>query len=314
MTGVSFIITVYDKLPYLPFVLAAVRRQRGAFAAEYVIVDDGSRDGSLDAIRELTRGWDNCKIITQQNAGSSAAMNTAVAAATLDHLKLVDADDVLAPDATRRLLDALTRSGAVLAIGNDAPYVPGQPIDWAKDSGAAYEIIRQPLRRMLRSNTLMNPSMMLLRRRDYLRVGGADESVCCQDYSIALPLAQLGDFVRLPAVVCRQPVTAPGRLTDNQARILHDVTMALAHFVERHPELAPRDRAYAVRRAATRAMLWARRHGDTAAVLRFAALAAAARLGAVRDPGRAILGCCTAFGYQPGGGPGKSCARRGPSL
>jgi glycosyltransferase involved in cell wall biosynthesis len=299
LTGVSFIITVYNKLPYLPVVLSAVRGQRGSFASEYVIVDDGSRDGSLDAVHELTRGWGNCTILTQKNAGSSAAMNAAVAAATLEHLKLVDADDVLAPDATQRLLDALTRSGAVLAIGSDAPYVLGQPIEWPDESDAPYQVIHRPLRRMLHSNTLMNPSMMLLRRADYLRVGGADETVCCQDYSIALPLAQLGDFVRLPAVVCLQPVAAPGRLTDNQARILHDVTMALGHFVERHPELSARERAYAVRRAAGRAMLWAKRHGDVGAALRFAALSTAARLGAVRDPARAILGCCDAFGYRP---------------
>jgi glycosyltransferase involved in cell wall biosynthesis len=300
LPGVSFILTVYNKLPYLPDVLAAVRRQRGDFAREYVIVDDGSTDGSLDFLRRATVDWENCRVIAQENAGSSAAMNAAVAAATLDYLKLVDADDVLAPNGTRRLLEAMTESGAVLAVGGGDVYELGQTFDWTGDDAAvAWQRLRAPLREMLRGNTLMNPTAMLLRREDYLRVGGADEDVCCQDYSIALPLAQLGDFVYVPAVIALQPVSAPGRLTDNQARILHDVTMALGHFVERHPELSAGERAYAVRRAAVRALLWARRHGTTSDAMRYALLSVAARVNAVRDPARAILRCCDAFGYRP---------------
>ena len=61
MIGVSFIITVYNKRPYLTDVLAAVRGQRGDFNREYVIVVDGSTDGSLDLMRDLTAGWENCR-------------------------------------------------------------------------------------------------------------------------------------------------------------------------------------------------------------------------------------------------------------
>jgi glycosyltransferase involved in cell wall biosynthesis len=299
VTGVAFIITVYNKRPFLPDVLSAVRSQHGEFAREYIIVDDGSTDGSLDLVRQITAGWENCRIIAQQNRGSSAAMNTAVAAASLPYLKLVDADDVLAPSATSRLLTALRESGAVLAIGSGTFYESGQTLAWPDDDAPVrWEPIRAPLRRMLHSNTLMNPTVMMLLREDYLRVGGADEAVCCQDYSVALPLAQLGDFVFVPAVIARQPIAAPGRLTDNQARILHDVTMALAHFVARHPELSADERAYAVQRAATRAALWARRHGRLADVLRFGLLSGAARIRAVPHPARAILRCCDAFGYR----------------
>ena len=300
VSGVSFIVTIYNKRPFLPQVLAAVRGQLGDFAREYVIVDDGSTDGSLALVRELTADWEDCRIVAQENRGSSGAMNAAVAAATLPYLKLVDADDVLAPNATRWLLDAMTESGAVLAIGQDAPYELGQAIDWPEgDEPPEWRRIAAPLKEMLRTNALMNPTMMLLRRDDYLGVGGADEAVCCQDYSLALPLAQRGDFVQVPAVVCCIPVAAPGRLMDNQARILHDITMALGHFVERHPELSAADKAYAVRRAASRAMLWARRHGQFAAALRYLALSGAARLNVVSDPARAILRCCDAFGYRP---------------
>lgn len=300
MDGVSFIVTVYNKRPFLPAVLAAIYGQQGEFGREYVFVDDGSTDGSLEFLRDATNGWANCRIIAQENRGASAAMNAAVAASTLTYLKLVDADDILAPDATSLLLAALKESGAALAFGKGSNYELGQDLHWpAREGPIKWEILHNPIDRMLRNNTLMNPTTMFLRRDDYMRIGGADETVCVQDYSIALRLSQLGDFVYVPSKIALQPVSAPGRLTDNQARLLHDVTMALGHFVEQYPELSAEQKAFAVRRAAIRSMLWAKRHGTVKDRLRYSLLTLAARLHMVRDPAKAILRCCDAFGYRP---------------
>lgn len=298
MGGVSFIVTVYNKRNFLPGVLASLAAQTGDFAREYVFVDDGSTDGSLDYVRSATAGWPNCKIIAQQNRGASAAMNVAVAAATQDHLKLLDADDILVPDATQWLLAALRSSDAVLAYGEGGSYDPALPIDWPVASAPRWEPIAAPMRPTIRGSTI-NPSKMLMARADYLRVGGADETVCCQDYSLALPLARLGRFVRVHATVMLAPTLAPGRLSENHARELHDVTRALANFIQRHTDLPARDKSYAVRRASGRAMLWCRRRGDTTTALRFALLSLAARLNLVRDHGRAIMSCCTAYPYVP---------------
>jgi glycosyltransferase involved in cell wall biosynthesis len=299
MTGVSFIVTVYNKRTFLPQVLAALAAQTGDFAREFVFVDDGSTDGSLDYLRAATAGWRQCRIIAQRNRGASAAMNVAVAAATQDHLKLVDADDLLVPDATRWLLAALGGSGAVLAYGDGGTYDPAQPVAWpAAPAAPASERIAAPTRPTIRGST-MNPSKMLLARADYLRIGGADETVCCQDYSLALPLSRLGSFVRLGAVVMLAPTAAPGRLSDNHARELHDVTRALGNFVARHADLPAADKVYAVQRAAGRAMLWSRRHGDVAGAARFGLLSLAARLKLVRRPAQAILSCCSAYPYDP---------------
>ena len=50
MTRVSYVVTVYNKAPYLPFLLDGLARQQGGFAREFVFVDDGSSDGSLEAL------------------------------------------------------------------------------------------------------------------------------------------------------------------------------------------------------------------------------------------------------------------------
>jgi glycosyltransferase involved in cell wall biosynthesis len=80
LPGVSFIVPVYNKAPYLNGVLAAIRAQRGEFPRQYVFVDDGSSDGSLEIVRRATEGWDDTVIETRRQslyAGVAAGSRSA---------------------------------------------------------------------------------------------------------------------------------------------------------------------------------------------------------------------------------------------
>jgi glycosyltransferase involved in cell wall biosynthesis len=80
MPFVSYTVTVYNKAPVLPFLIAGLDAQEGRFEREFIFVDDGSTDGSADRLRELTAGWGNVTIITQANAGPAVAANAGFAA------------------------------------------------------------------------------------------------------------------------------------------------------------------------------------------------------------------------------------------
>jgi glycosyltransferase involved in cell wall biosynthesis len=74
---------------------------------EIIVVDDGSRDGTLPAARTFTaRG---VRVVTQDNGGASAARNRALALAQGDYIQWLDADDVLAPDKVARQADVAMR-------------------------------------------------------------------------------------------------------------------------------------------------------------------------------------------------------------
>src|SRR5207248_4835918 len=77
--GISFIVTVYNKRPYLPAVAAGLVAQRGDFPCEFVFVDDGSTDGSREEIERLTAGWPDVQILSQANLGPSLATNRGLA-------------------------------------------------------------------------------------------------------------------------------------------------------------------------------------------------------------------------------------------
>lgn len=260
--GVSFVVPVYNKAPYLPAVLEAIRAQRGGFARQYVFVDDGSSDDSLALLRRLTRGWPDTVIETQPNRGSANATNRGIALADREYIKFVDADDLLAFDATARLLRALEGSDACLAFGRAVRFDDSGSFDLAAPlpERPGVERLADPLSLAMK-NSLFNPSQCLARRICVDAVGGCDESIVfSQEYSLTLRLAGRWDFLRIDASVAYLPVTAPGRLSDDAGRQLQRVTLACASYLRDHPRTPPAVARLACRRAAGRAWHFARRH------------------------------------------------------
>lgn len=255
-SGVSFIVTIYNKTPWLAQVCEQIAAQRGGFAREYIFIDDGSTDNSIEIVEQATAGWENVTIYRQTNAGPSAATNTGIHLARLPFLKLLDADDLLHADATQHLLEALQAvPAAVAAYGKAQFYDTIADVDLAhRFTHPEAEIILDPTWRSIKS-TLFNPSMALVRREATLQAGGCDERLrAAQDLTLALRMSLLGPFVSLSTPVVFIPRDVPGRVGASQNRQLQRVNQALALFVEDHPELTWRLKQFACRRAAGR--LW----------------------------------------------------------
>jgi hypothetical protein len=259
--GVTFVVPVYNKARYLPSVLDAIRRQRGAFAREYVLVDDGSTDGSLALIREITRDWPDVTIVEQDNRGSAHATNRGIERARQPFIKLVDADDLLAADATRLLLEALVPTDACLAFGGRRFFADPTELDLAAPLEAAgIRRIEEPLLPAIR-NSMFNPSQCLVRTDRAREVGGCDERVVhSQEYSLTLRLARRWPFLALDTELAFLPLDVPGRLSGTEpSRQLQRVTLAVGLFVQDHPDLPVAIRRYACRRAASRAWKYQQR-------------------------------------------------------
>ena len=261
--SVSYVVTVYNKRAFLPQVVAGLAAQRGDFGREFVFIDDGSTDGSAAEIERLTAGWPHVRIIAQPNQGSSGATNRGLAEAQFPYIKLVDADDVLLPDATSRLLTALmNHEGAVLAYGQTEFYAtPQDALDRLAAPAGPARAARfepDPLASQLLRGFGIGPSNSLFAAEAARAVGGCDRRVFTQDYSLVLRLATKGPFVAIDDIVALCPAVAEGRVNDGGPQILHDVNLTLAYFLEERP-LAPALARNAIRRATTRAYHWARR-------------------------------------------------------
>jgi glycosyltransferase involved in cell wall biosynthesis len=260
---VSFVVTVYNKAPFLPHVAAALAAQAGAFDREFIFVNDGSSDASRGLLQQLTAQWRNVHIIDQENAGPSAALNAGLRRATGDFVKPLDADDVLTPWATRCLIDAVVTTGCQVAYSEqqhsyDVTISPQQVLAGLTQRRGEVERRDDMLRRSFR-RAQTNPTAWLACADLVRRSGGCDTRIFIQDYSIELRLARKSGFAHVDTQIYLSPMSLEGRLSGNEAQILHDMNLALAHFLSDHTDIPSKLRRYAFARAAGRASAWARR-------------------------------------------------------
>lgn len=94
MVKVSVIIPVYNAEEYLKESVDAILNQ-SLEDLEVLCVDDGSTDGSLDILKEISKSDNRVKYIHQENCGGGAARNRAIPHAKGEYIYFMDADDMI---------------------------------------------------------------------------------------------------------------------------------------------------------------------------------------------------------------------------
>lgn len=97
MPIVSVVIPVYNAERYLNECLDSLLNQT-LKDIEIICVDDGSKDNSLDILKEYAMKDNRIKVVSQANQGAGLARNAGVELATGKYLSILDADDFFAPD------------------------------------------------------------------------------------------------------------------------------------------------------------------------------------------------------------------------
>lgn len=83
---------LFNKAPYVAKAIHGVLSQTYS-DFELVVMDDGSSDDSFETAQDTIRGYGNCHIYQQQNAGAGVARNNAVNLSRGEYLCFLDADD-----------------------------------------------------------------------------------------------------------------------------------------------------------------------------------------------------------------------------
>ena len=114
---VSLITACYNSAGTIRTAIESVLEQKGV-AVEYIVVDGGSNDGTVDIVKEYASRPDGpvIKWISERDRGMYDAINKGIAMASGDIVGILNADDVLASP------DTLAHIAAAFTPGMDALY------------------------------------------------------------------------------------------------------------------------------------------------------------------------------------------------
>jgi len=260
LTSVSFVIPVFNKAKYLKTVIKSLRQQTGNFDKEYIFINDGSTDNSLEILKRERKNLKNCKIISQKNKGSANATNTGIRASNMKYIKFLDADDLIINKTTLTLLKLLEKNkNFILAYGlqRKVEDISSEKLD-DKLENINITFQKNPIKSAMR-NSMFNPSQFLVRTDVCKNLGGCDERVIhSQEYSLTLRLANIGNFVRLNYPVAILPFKAPGQISEKKNNQIYRVSKSLELFIKDNPELNLSLKLYAQRRLTARAWRFVR--------------------------------------------------------
>lgn len=100
---ISILVSVYNMKDYLVQCLDSVLAQTYT-DFECILVDDGSKDNSLEICNEYARKDKRFVVVHQENGGLSAARNTGLKHAKGDLITFLDPDDWIHPEYLQRLV------------------------------------------------------------------------------------------------------------------------------------------------------------------------------------------------------------------
>lgn len=113
--SVSVVMSVYNGSEYIDAAIKSILNQTFK-DFEFIIVNDGSTDDSLKKIQSYKDS--RIKIISQDNKGLVASLNTAIAASITDNIARQDADDISVNNRLQAEYDAMHNNPEVVLLGS----------------------------------------------------------------------------------------------------------------------------------------------------------------------------------------------------
>ena len=230
---------------------------------EILIGDDRSTDDTLGVVRRFAADHANTRIVERDtNLGWLRNSNDLMARAAGELMFFAFHDDVVAPTYVEELVDALrTNDRAVLAFSDMRVHeVDGrselQVFDELEGLRTSLERGRVMVRR---PGNWWVPNRGLFRASAFTKVGGIHPNELGEysaDWTWLLGLSLVGEFVRVPRVLCTKYYTA-GSLSK---RWPHDATQVLALQRSGIAEI-DRSRLSPGRKVMLKGHLWRRVHG-----------------------------------------------------
>src|SRR5256714_6243696 len=198
---VSIIMAVFNAEAFLDAAVQSVLKQRFS-DFEFIIIDDGSTDGSNQKLQDFAREDNRVRLIGRANKGLTASLNEGLKLARGEFIARMDADDVAAPDRLKIQVEYLRAHPEVSVLGGS-----NELID---DAGRMLTTVVPPpddatlQEHALSGRTPICHPLAMMRREAVEKVGGYDEQFqVAQDLDLWLKLGEVGKLACVSDVLLR---------------------------------------------------------------------------------------------------------------
>ena len=197
---------------------------------ELIVINDGSTDGTEKILQEYRDAYPACfRFRTVENGGQGRARNIGFDLSSGDWIGYVDSDDWIDPEMYERLIAAIERENADLALCEVLAHFP--------DGSTAREYIFREDRAMAAAGFANNK---LFRRGLIENVRFPEEKLWYEDAEFtAIAIHRAGKIAHLPDALYHYRRGLPSTMNNNNARKNLDLLEVMMHLEE---ELLPENR------------------------------------------------------------------------
>ncbi len=186
---VSIVTPCLNAAPFLEAAIQSVLSQDYP-AIEYIVMDGGSSDGSVDILKRYDARID---WVSQKDAGTADAINKGFERAQGEVFAYLNADDLLKPGAVRTAVAALVAHPEAAGVYGAAEWI---------DEGGVY-VADYPVRdfdpKLLETECFISQPASFVRRDAFLHLGGLDPTLALTfDYDFWMRLARVYSMRRIP--------------------------------------------------------------------------------------------------------------------
>ncbi len=237
--SLSVVMSVFNGANYLSGAIESILHQTYE-NFEFIIINDGSKDASLNIINDYSAKDYRIKVINQKNKGLPAALNLAIKEANGELIARMDADDISMPDRFERQITEINKYD--LALVGTGVYTMNRlgEIDGKRLFPMWHDEIKAtlPMR-----NCICHPSV-IFRRDLFWKAGGYDINYKnSQDYELWLRLIENGKFLNInePLLKYRRHDHRISAKSNRAKQTKYSICAALNYFNRRIgcPDLFP---------------------------------------------------------------------------
>jgi glycosyltransferase involved in cell wall biosynthesis len=219
---ISIVTPSYNQGAYLEETIESVLTQ-GYPNLEFIVIDGGSDDGSVDIIRRYEQHlsyW-----VSEEDRGQSHAINKGFAQAHGELLAWLNSDDTLEPGALRTVAEACKKTPSAGAfVGHGAKVNLRGHVEYYKKPG---DLTFEGMFRWMDGNNFMQPSCFFTRKA-WESAGPLDEDIhMAMDLDLWLRMAKDYEFKSIDALLSRAKIHGTAKTTASRNLMVVDIALVI---------------------------------------------------------------------------------------